>query len=59
MAEQSPYQPMRIRLEAEDHAERGLADAETILGELLQDIRAARSQLHESLPAAPDVPISE
>lgn len=49
----------RIRLEAEDHAERGLADAETILGELLQDIRAARSQLHESLPAAPDVPISE
>ncbi len=49
----------RIRLEAEDSAERGLAEAETILGELLQDIRAARSQLHESLPAAPDVPISE
>ncbi len=49
----------RIRLEAEDRAERGLADAETILGELLQDIRAARSQLHESLPAAPEVPISE
>jgi vacuolar-type H+-ATPase subunit H len=49
----------RIRLEAEDRAERRLADAETILGELLQDVRAARSQLHESLPAAPDVPLSE
>lgn len=49
----------RIRLEAEDRAERRLADAETILGELLQDVRAARSQLHVSLPAAPEVPISE
>lgn len=49
----------RIRLEAEDRAERRLADAETILGELLQDVRAARSQLHESLPAAPEVPLSE
>ncbi len=49
----------RIRLEAEDRAEGRLADAETILGELLQDVRAARSQLHQSLPAAPEVPISE
>ena len=48
-----------IRLEAEDRAEGRLADAETILGELLQDVRAARSQLHQSLPAAPEVPISE
>ena len=49
----------RIRLEAEDTAENRLADAETILGELLQDVRAARSQLHETLPAASDVPVSE
>jgi hypothetical protein len=49
----------RIRLEAEDRAERRLAEAETILGQLLQDVRAARSQLHETLPAAPEVPVSE
>ena len=49
----------RIRLEAEDTAEGRLADAETILGELLQDVRVARSQLHEALPAAPEVPVSE
>jgi vacuolar-type H+-ATPase subunit H len=49
----------RIRLEAEDRAERRLADAETILGELLQDIRAARSQLHQSLPAGPQAPAGE
>jgi len=49
----------RIRLEAEDRAERRLADAETILGELLQDVRAARSELPETLPASPEVPVSE
>ena len=49
----------RIRLEAEDLAERRLSDAESILGELLHDIRAARSRLHESLPASPEVPVSE
>jgi hypothetical protein len=49
----------RIRLEAEDRAERRLADAETILGELIQDVRAARSQLHESPPAPPGEPVSE
>lgn len=49
----------RIRLEAEDRAERRLSDAETILGELLQDVRRARSQLHETLPAAPEAPVSD
>ncbi len=49
----------RIRLEAEDDAEARFAEAETILGELLQEIRAARAELHESRPAAPDVPLSE
>ena len=49
----------RIRLEAEDRAEQRLSEAEAVLGDLLQDIRSARSQLHEVLPAISDVPISE
>ena len=49
----------RIRLEAEDRAERRLAEAEAVLGKMLNDIRAARAQLHESLPVAPEVPVSE
>jgi len=47
----------RIRLEAEDMAEGRLTEAETVLGELLQDVRSARSQLHETLPAGPDGPL--
>ena len=49
----------RIRLEAEDHAEQRLAEAEAILGELIQYVRDARSEFHQSLPAPPDVPVSE
>lgn len=49
----------RIRLEAEDHAEVRYAEAEAILGELLQEIRAARAELHQSRPAPPEVPLSE
>jgi hypothetical protein len=49
----------RIRLEAEDHAEQRLAEAEAILGELIQYVRAARSEFHQSLPPPPDVPVSE
>lgn len=49
----------RIRLEAEDYAEQRLAEAETILGELLGYVREARAELHQSLPASPDVPVSE
>ena len=48
----------RIRLEAEDYAERSLADAETVLGELLQQVRAARGELHEARPLAPEAPLS-
>ena len=48
----------RIRLEGEDLAEVSLADAETVLGELLQQIREARGQLHESRPPAEEPPIS-
>ncbi len=49
----------RIRLEAEDHAEQRLAEAEAILGELIQYVRDSRSVFHQSLPPAPDVPVSE
>jgi division protein CdvB (Snf7/Vps24/ESCRT-III family) len=49
----------RIRLEAEDHAEQRLAEAETILGEILGYLRDARSELHRSLPPSPEVPVSE
>lgn len=48
----------RIRLEAEDVAESRLAEAETVLGELLQEIRQARATLHQARPAAPQPPIS-
>lgn len=49
----------RIRLEAEDYAERHLAEAETVLGELLRYVQEARGELHQALPPAPDVPLSE
>jgi len=49
----------RIRLEAEDAAERSLSEAETVLGELLRYVHESRAALHEPLPPADDVPISE
>jgi len=49
----------RIRLESEDFAERSLAGAETVLGELLQQVRSARAQLHQARPATPEPPISQ
>ncbi len=49
----------RIRLESEDFAERQLAEAEHVLGELLRYVREARAELHQSLPSAPEPPISE
>ncbi len=49
----------RIRLEAEDHAERHLAEAESVLAELLRYVQESRAELHRSLPASPDVPVSE
>lgn len=49
----------RIRLESEDFAERQLAEAEHVLGELLRYVREARAELHESLPPAPEPPVSE
>jgi hypothetical protein len=49
----------RIRLEAEDHAEQRLAELETLFGELLQEVRDARSEFHESRPPAPEPPVSD
>jgi len=49
----------RIRLESEDFAERHLAEAEHVLGELLRYVREARAELHQALPPAPEPPISE
>lgn len=49
----------RIRLEAEDGAERSLSEAETVLGELLRYVQESRAALHEPLPPAGAVPISE
>ncbi|MCZ6461242.1 MAG: hypothetical protein O6705_03270, partial [Actinobacteria bacterium] len=42
----------RIRLESEDFAERHLAEAEQVLGELLRYVREARAELHQALPPA-------
>ena len=49
----------RIRLESEDFAERHLAEAEQVLGELLRYVREARAELHQAPPPAPEPPISE
>ena len=48
----------RIRLEAEDFAERHLSEAESVLGELYRYITEARAELHKSLPPAEPPPIS-
>lgn len=49
----------RIRLEAEDVAERALSESEAVLGELLRFVHESRAALHEPLPPADDVPVSE
>lgn len=48
----------RIRLQGEDVAEGRLVDAETVLGELLAEIRNARRALHEARPAPQEPPVS-
>ncbi|MDH3731013.1 MAG: hypothetical protein OES13_07820 [Acidimicrobiia bacterium] len=49
----------RVRLEGEDFAENRLAEAETLLGELLQQVRASRGVLHEARQSPPEPPVSE
>lgn len=47
----------RLRLETEDEIERKLQSAEGLLGELLKEVKAARSELHQARPKPPDVPL--
>ena len=46
----------RIRLEAEDYAERHLGEAEAVLGELYRYVTEARAELHKALPPADAAP---
>ena len=49
----------RIRLEAEDYAERHLGEAEAVLGELYRYVTEARAELHQALPPADAPPSME
>ena len=49
----------RVRLEAEDLAETRLAELETVLAELLQEVRASRGVFHEARQPPPPAPISQ
>ncbi len=46
----------RIRLEAEDYSEDHLARLDTLFGNLLQQVRDARAELHTSRPASTPPP---
>lgn len=47
----------RMRLETEDEIEKKLQDIEGLLSRLLAEVQAARSELHQARPKAPDVPV--
>ncbi len=49
----------RVRLEGEDFAETRLAEVETILGELLAQVKASRGVFHEARRPPPEAPISQ
>jgi hypothetical protein len=46
----------RLRLEAEDEVEKELVSVEQLMADLIRKIHAARAELHEARPPAPDVP---
>lgn len=46
----------RIRLEAEDTAERDLEQLEVLFTNLVKQVRAARAEFHRARPAPPPVP---
>ena len=48
----------RLRLEGEDFAESRLAEAETLLAELLQQVRDSRGVLHQARQPPPQPPAS-
>lgn len=47
----------RLRLETEDEIEKKLQDTESLLVDLLGQVRAARNELHQARPKPPDVPL--
>ncbi len=47
----------RLRLETEDDIEKKLQRIESLLGETMGQIQAARNEFHQARPKAPDVPI--
>ncbi len=47
----------RLRLESEDDIEKKLQRVEGLLAELTDQVQAARDELHQARPKAPDVPI--
>ena len=60
MAHRLGYQGLQAMTRNDpDAAERSLSEAEAVLGELLRFVHESRAALHEPLPPADDVPISE
>lgn len=47
----------RLRLETEDDVEQKLQRVEGLLVQIMAQVQAARGELHEARPKAPDVPI--
>lgn len=47
----------RLRLEAEDDIEKGLQKIELLLSALTDRVQAARNELHQARPKAPNVPV--
>lgn len=47
----------RLRLETEDDIEKKLQRLETLVGEMMGQIRIARDELHQARPRPPDVPV--
>jgi hypothetical protein len=44
-------------LETEDEIESKLHDAENLLGQILNQVKSARNELHQARPKPPDVPV--
>jgi vacuolar-type H+-ATPase subunit H len=47
----------RLRLETEDDIDGKLRDTESLLSDLLAQVRSTRDELHEARPKPPDVPV--
>ncbi|REK18921.1 MAG: hypothetical protein DWQ40_08205 [Actinobacteria bacterium] len=47
----------RLRLETEDEIEKKLQSVEGLLADILDQVKQARSELHQARPKPPDVPV--